>query len=90
MKGVSIMAQPLSFRPVGKAKFFGDRGPEITEFLKQEFGGIPATITVDDIPRLEKWYVSKGGNLPVRGSLGILIHKIREFEMVQVGYFDVV
>jgi hypothetical protein len=37
------MGQPLSFRPVGKAKFFGDRGSELAEFLKQEFGEIPAT-----------------------------------------------
>ena len=84
------MAQPLSFRPVGKAKFFGDRGPEFSEYLKQEFGGIPATITVDDIPKLEQWYVANGGELPVRGILGILIHKIKEFEMVEVGHFDVV
>ena len=84
------MAQPLSFRPVGKAKFFGDRGPEIAEFLEQEFGQIPATVSVDDIPKLEKWYTSNGGDLPVKGSLGILLLKIKEFRMVQVGYFDVV
>jgi hypothetical protein len=84
------MAQPLSFRPVGKAKFFGNRGPEFAEFLKQEFGQIPATVSVDDIPKLEKWYTSNGGGLPVKGALGILILNIKKFEMVQVGYFDVV
>ena len=84
------MPQPLSFRPVGKAKFFGDRGPEMAEFLEQKFGAMPATITVKDIPKLEEWYVSNGGALPVKGVLGILIHKIKEFEMVEVGYFDVV
>lgn len=84
------MAKPLSFRPVGKAKFFGDRGPGFADFLQQEFGELPVMISVEDIPKLENWYTSNGGDLPVRGVLGMLVQKIREFETVQVGYFDVV
>ncbi len=83
------MTTPLSFRPVGKACFFGDRGPELTAYLTAEFGELPVTITQDDIPKLEEWYVNQGGELPVRGVLGMLIHQINEFQRIEVGYFDV-
>ena len=66
------MAKPLTFRPIGKASFFGgDREPGFAEFLMQELCEIPATIKPEDIPRLEKWYVSKGNSLPVKGILKI-------------------
>ena len=83
--------KPLTMRPIGRACFCGaDRVPGLEGFLMQEFGEIPATIKAEDIPRLEKWYLSKGNSLPVKGPLAILIHQIEKFKMVQVGYFDVV
>ena len=83
------MPRPLTFRPIGKASYFGDRGTEFAEFLKHEYGDLPVTLSVEDIPKLESWASSKGGTLPVKGVLGILIHEIRKFKMIQVGYFDV-
>ena len=84
------MDKRLTFRPVGKACFFGDSGPELADFLRRQYGEIPVTLRIDDIAALEQWYISKGENLPVKGPLGMLIHHIKTFKMVQVGYFDVV
>jgi hypothetical protein len=84
------MIKRLTFRPVGKASFFGDSGTELAEFLQGQYGEIPVTLSIDDIPQLEDWYVSKGEDLPVKGPLGLLIHQIKTFKRVQVGYFDVV
>jgi len=81
------MPRPLTFRPIGKASYFGDRGTEFAEFLKHEYGDLPVTLSVEDIPKLESWVSSKGGTF--KGTLGILIHEIRKFKMIQVGYFDV-
>ncbi len=80
----------LTFRPVGKACFFGDSGTELADFLRRQYGEILVTLTVDDIPQLEDWYVSKGESLPVKGPLGMLIHHIKTFKMIEIGYFDVV
>jgi len=80
----------LTFRPVGKACFFGDSGPDLADFLLRQYGEIPATLTVEDIPVLEQWFVGRGEKLPVKGPLALLIHHIKTFKMVQVGYFDVV
>ena len=84
------MPKPLSFRPVGKASFFGDRGDELTDFLIGKYGELPVTLSINDIPSLEKRFTEQGGDLPVKGSLGILINQIKKFKVIQVGYFDVV
>ena len=84
------MAKPLSFRPIGKTSFFGDRGNELTDFLIEKYGELPVTLSIDDIPSLESWYTGQGGTLPVRGVMGILINQIKKCKVIQVGHFDVV
>ena len=78
------MPNPLSFRPVGgKAQYFGAKGTTFAEFLRHEYGDLPVTLSVKDIPKLETWRKGR------EGSMGILISVIRRYEEVEVGYFDV-
>lgn len=81
---MSTRHNPLMFRTTGEAKYFGNRGTDFAQFLKQKYGEMPVTLSTKDIPILEKWAneTSKGGEL------GVLVSIIKRHENIQVGYFE--
>ena len=77
------MNKPLMFRPVGEAKYFGNRGTAFVQFLRQKYGELPIDLSTKDIPVLKEWAAENEN-----GEMGILLSLIERYKMVQVGYFE--